>query len=772
MGHKRFSCWLALAVFASVAGPAAAAEPLVEKVRRSIDQAVQYLRSQENGNGRWEQGQLSTRYTGGMTSLALLALMNAGVSPNDPLIDRGLNYLRTVEPNYTYVVGLQTMAFAEAGRNEDRERIQRNVAWLLRGFRGDTFRGWDYTGISPSADNSNTQYALLGLHAAHVSGARIDPAVWQAIRDFYIRTQDRNGGWGYNRGPRDPSLTMTTAGLCGLLIAGMDLNAGREVLLPDGTAANCGVYKENEPVAAAQAWISRHFRVRDTLHPFYNLYGLERAGRLSGQRFFGEHDWYRTGCQYLVQTQRDEGYWQSLSNMDGGPIVATSFALLFLSKGRTPVLVSKLVHGPIDQPSDDWNNDRNDVRHLVEYASKDLFKKQPLAWQIFNIRRLDVRNQDDLGNLTRELLQSPVAYFNGHLAPRFTEVEKGLLKQYVDQGGFLLAEACCGRPEFDQGFRALMQDLFPDNPLKELPPEHPVWSVHALVPPGNPFKLYGIEFGCKTVVMYSPRDLSCLWEANQPAGERGLFAFRLGANILAYATGMELPKPRLTPSEEIVPEGEGNKLPRGYLKVGQLRHDGDWQAAPKAMRNLMASLRKTAHLDVALLTDEVRPNRNDLLDYKFLYMHGRGQFTFPEAARKFLRANLETGGLLFADACCGKERFDTAFRAFMQELFPDHKLERIPSDDELFGKDVNGTAITSVRCRRLRDDGSVDPEFRELAPSLEGIKLDNRWVVIYSKYDIGCALETPKTTSADCLGHDHASAVRLGSAAVLYALKR
>ena len=61
-------------------------------------------------------------------------------------------------------------------------------------------------------------------------------------------------------------------------------------------------------------------------------------------------------------------------------------------------------------------------------------------------------------------------------------------------------------------------------------------------------------------------------------------------------------------------------------------------------------------------------------------------------------------------------------------------------------------------------------DFRTVAPALEGVKLNGRWVVMYSKYDIGCALEKHQAT--DCLGHDHASAVLLGKAAVLYALRR
>ena len=41
---------------------------------------------------------------------------------------------------------------------------------------------------------------------------------------------------------------------------------------------------------------------------------------------------------------------------------------------------------------------------------------------------------------------------------------------------------------------------------------------------------------------------------------------------------------------------------------------------------------------------------------------------------------------------------------------------------------------------------------QSVPPMLEGIKIDNRWVVLYSKYDIGCALERHR--SSDCLGYD------------------
>ncbi len=56
-----------------------------------------------------------------------------------------------------------------------------------------------------------------------------------------------------------------------------------------------------------------------------------------------------------------------------------------------------------------------------------------------------------------------------------------------------------------------------------------------------------------------------------------------------------------------------------------------------------------------------------------------------------------------------------------------------------------------------------------MAPFLEGIKYNGRWVVLYSKYDIGCALE--RHQSVDCLGYHPDSAVKIAGAALLYTLR-
>src|SRR5262249_14315000 len=176
----------------------------------------------------------------------------------------------------------------------------------------------------------------------------------------------------------------------------------------------------------------------------------------------------------------------------------------------------KLAHNE----GDDWNNKRNDMRHLGEFASRELFKRQPLAWQVFDVRQKQAEDEASRRDLAAELLQSPIVWFSGHhFAPR--DKEEAILRESVNNGGFVFAEACCGREEFDRDFRALMGRLFPDNELKPLPPEHPVWTAWKPVPP-NAFRLEGIQQGCKTVVVYSPQPLAGYWEANEltsPAGK-------------------------------------------------------------------------------------------------------------------------------------------------------------------------------------------------------------------------------------------------------------
>ncbi len=119
-------------------------------------------------------------------------------------------------------------------------------------------------------------------------------------------------------------------------------------------------------------------------------------------------------------------------------MLATSFAVLFLAKGRSPVLVNKLKHGP----PGDWDNDHDDMANLTAMVSRDW--KSLVTWQVVDPSHASVE----------DLLQAPIVYLNGHDAPLLGAEAKRSLRRYIENGGLILGEACCGKRAFDHGFRA------------------------------------------------------------------------------------------------------------------------------------------------------------------------------------------------------------------------------------------------------------------------------------------------------------------------------
>jgi hypothetical protein len=804
---------LLLSVPVLFAIPPAAVDPEqkdVAEINKGIDDGVQFLRRTRDARGHWESFVIDSLVgmEGGITSLATLALLNSGVKPTDPDVSAPLDYLRKLEPKKTYVVGIINMCLLDAKNPKDLLLIQKNVDWLTNTAvkSGGRLKGWGYPSGEIHVDASNTQYALLGLYAGKMAGAKIDDKVWKEIRDLYLTTIIKvgkdQGSWSYHEGDKRPSFTMTTAGVCGLLIARMGLDRSEQQLdAKSGIAAKCGEYPENEAIRRGMNWLGENFAfngAESSKSLFYNVYGIERAGRLSGQRFIGYKDWYREGCDFLVlskkgSTQRGDGSWASDNdtNFRGVNVISTAFALLFLSKGRSPVLISKMAHGEFTKTPKGlltersaepeilgWNRKHNDARHLTEFASRELFQNAPLGWQVYDPRRKDFTTNSDLLNEIGTLVQSPILYITGHRLMMTTDQQKKIFKKYIEEGGFVIAEACCGSEPFVVEFRKLIAELFPESELNVAPPEHAIWQSHFLVPPNEFPKLECMNRGCRTVLVFSPVPLAGFWEERKympspgkPATNRGEFAFQLAANVVAYATGKEPPKQRLAQKKVVDAKGDENSPRSGFVQPVQIKLD-ESPPADAAMRSLMSYLQDIARLDVVLDKKSLTPNDVDLFKFKFLYMHGKKGFDLDDTSIENIKVNLQTGGILLADACCGSEAFDTAFRKMAGKMFPEAKLEVIPPTDELYSQKLNGRLIDLVERREkvARANSGTDTGYEKLPPRLEGIKVDGRWAIVYSRYDIGCALENHK--SSDCLGHSPDSAKRLAAAVVLYSLKR
>ena len=146
----------------------------------------------------------------------------------------------------------------------------------------------------------------------------------------------------------------------------------------------------------------------------------------------------------------------------------------------------------------------------------------------------------------------------------------------------------------------------------------------------------------------------------------------------------------------------------------------------------------------------------------------RKNFALTEAERDKLRTYLENGGFLFADACCGARQFDDSFRKLVEQLLG-QPLERIPVDHELFNNPL-ANDIRTVNRRIPQADGNSALTLQESKgePVLEGVQIDGRYAIIFSKYDLSCALERQATVA--CAGYPTEDAAMIGVNIVLYGL--
>lgn len=773
-----------------------AADPLGISIKESIERGKKFLISQQLADGSWTITQDEFRV--GVTSLVVLSLINSGMTPQDVPVKRGLQYLRKLPANApeshyeTYQVALMIMALSAAKDGAaDRVKISQLAQRLESGQMTKTNSGaWGYElsggGGLIGGDNSNSQFAVLGLREAVEAGAVVSKETWERCRDYWVRGQNHDGGWGYTSQNNQQGSygSMSVAGVSSLAICEQMLRNDLGVA-PDGTPPCCQATMPNKELEDGLKWLGRHFRPGQNPghgngNILYYIYGVERAGRLSGQRFFGEHDWYREGAAYLVAMQNGvSGRWDGAGHGEDNPIVSTCYSLLFLSKGLAPVLVNKLKYGPrqpgqpLEVVGDDWNRHRRDVRNLTEHISG--LPKWP---------KLLTSQEVDIGRAVKAdgvnaLLQAPVLFITGQDRPHFDPEELKLLKEYLQEGGFIFATPTCQGAEFEAGLREVLTQILPpgEGELKPLPPDHPVYrSEHLLQPDG--VKLFGVDFGCRTTVIYSPEDLGCLWDywARQDPPKRNpqlkakiVRATQIGVNVMAYATGREPPDKTDAP-QKIAENADLDNIERGLLQIAQIRHDGAWNAAPRALRNLLLALNETVGLTASTKMHDMAIADPNVFQFPILYMHGRNRFSMNADDRKQLKEFLDRGGVLFADSCCGAKPFDKSFREFINGLYPDKKLERIAVDHELFSDKI-GRDIRKLR-RRTQEaaeaSAAASMVVREVDPFIEAIELDGRLAVIYSKYDISCALE--RQAAGNCEGYLPEDAVKLATNIVLYAL--
>jgi hypothetical protein len=195
---------------------------------------------------------------------------------------------------------------------------------------------------SGTSDNSNTQFATLGLWAARRQGLPVDRALALVAQRFRT-SQSKKGGWDYHYryGGAGQTPSMTGAGLLGLAV-------GHGLVSPRQQARQRKDPPHDQAVERGLAVLSEMIGKlvpgnRPRNHPgnLYFMWTVERVGMLFGLRQINGKDWYEWGSTLLVKHQDKKGNWNLGGYPGSADLTDTSFALLFLSRSNLATDLSK-----------------------------------------------------------------------------------------------------------------------------------------------------------------------------------------------------------------------------------------------------------------------------------------------------------------------------------------------------------------------------------------------------------------------------------------------
>ncbi|MCK4909686.1 MAG: hypothetical protein KAS70_07280, partial [Planctomycetes bacterium] len=289
--------------------PARAEAPTQNQINQAVDKGAEYLKQQV------DKGFIDI-----YDELVLLTLHWAGGKESEPQMEKLIKKAYSKGLIRTYTSAAMAMALESIDKRKHFKRIAdcaqylvdnqcRNGQWgyseNAKGLKSrplpkdkkikkkGTFGQKRKTmrrlkrGGGGSGDNSNLQFALLGLRSAERAGIRIPKKTWMDAVKWLVKKQKKNGGWaydGYSSSHNESYGSMTCASLCSLAIGRYYLNKKYD-------------YKKDRAVKKGLQWLTEKFTVRNnpgftpggrppfglpksTIWLYYYIYGLERVGSI------------------------------------------------------------------------------------------------------------------------------------------------------------------------------------------------------------------------------------------------------------------------------------------------------------------------------------------------------------------------------------------------------------------------------------------------------------------------------------------------------------
>ncbi|MCJ8331707.1 MAG: hypothetical protein MJH11_17225, partial [Lentisphaeria bacterium] len=352
-------------------------------LKKIVNLKIDILKSQ-NTNGSW-----NSSYKVGMTALCLLALIHSDSDIKDEAVVDAIHYLLNNSDKKTYSEALVAVVLETINAKKYKMRINQSYSFLEAAQKKNG--AWGYTINSIASDNSNSQFAVMGIDAARRAGIPVNKAVLDNAKTYWKNFQNNDGSWGYS-GQNRGMFSMTCAGVASVYLLGERLYSKPNAC--GDTVINKRILKGLENLAKNLK--GKAARIQGRL---YSLYALERVAIYLGLKEIGGVDWYRWGAEHIVNNDKIH----TLSDK--------AFALLFLAKGSAPIAVAKW------QWKGDWDNQKEDVKFWTQYSSESLGKK--LDWLVSPITKLDA-----------PAAKASLIFVNGRERFRMNDYEEEFLKSF------------------------------------------------------------------------------------------------------------------------------------------------------------------------------------------------------------------------------------------------------------------------------------------------------------------------------------------------------
>ncbi|MBI1375230.1 MAG: DUF4159 domain-containing protein [Phycisphaera sp.] len=736
-----------------------AATPTVTdaEIHAGIKKLTNRLFSMQNADGLWvdafpKDDSIHGVQFGGTTALATLALLEAGVSYQDPRLERAIDFLSKVDMKGTYARSIRAQMWAVM---PDRfaPQLAEDVKWLVDDRRPGPEGGYVFSYTQPgdggktgggAYSNSRTKFAMLALWQGAKRGHPVPGDLWAGVEEHYTKTQLDDGGWGYNVKQWNHSRgSMTAAGLVSLHVIQDYLHA------PEYRQVGKHLPIE-EPINKGLAWFDRNY-VPDHVpevggtkggysNVFYYLYAVERTGVASGVKYFNNKPWFDSGARVILDQIDDKALDPGRAINSKGPdanvgnqIISASFALMFLIRGGQPVLINKL-----EVPDYAWNNRPFDVKHLTQWVSDEM--ETPMLWQ-----RVPITTPVDTW------FDAPIMYLASHEPLDLNPTQKAKLKEYLMRGGLLVTSADSNSNAFNLSVKELMTELFPTLTYAKIAPDDPLYSAIYHIDPT--FRAEALSNGVRQLAIHLPADVSWPLHARDLSH---LPLWQFFANLSYVAT-------EGAPVRGGVAHADGGKAERGdAVDVARVLYDGNRNAESLVWQTLGETDAKV-DTNVADVELDKLAGANAPLAHLIV----TDGITPTDDQANALRDYVKRGGTLLVEAGGGQSRFGEAAMMLVAQVFRDDRLRPISIGIPMItGEGFNGYDVTNVHYRRftlLRQGAGVE------APRLMTVEIDGEPRVIVSLDDLSLACLGVRRWGVD--GYATDSARRLLSNIARYAAR-